>query len=130
MLSRNLQKLVYYKQFINYILASVAGYVLVFASLYFCVEILSLDPRVSFFVTYLWIYVLSFFMQRAIFSSEEYKKAVPRFIGHILFFLLIGNSLFNLLYYLGLNYIESTIGVIVLIFPFRFLSSKYLVFRD
>ncbi len=76
-------------------------------------------------------YLLLYFLQlKFLFKTSHTKNKLIRFCISIFAFYVLANLLFNIGVYLELNYLISTLVTIVLLFPIRFLVSKFVVFKS
>lgn len=118
------------KQLSKYVGLSLGAYGVVFLSIYVLTDLFGLNPSASFFITYFFTYIWCFFAQSSIFSVERSRKNAIKFVLHILVFFGFSNVVFNLLLGREVQYLLATGLTILIVFPLRFLSSKYLVFND
>ncbi|GEM_PF-1674850 len=119
-----------YDQFIKYVLVSIFSYCYVFIGLYVLIDVFRVNKSLSFFIVYLIAYAMLYFIQlKYLFKQKHEHQKLVKFLLHIGFFFICNNLLFNLLIWIGLHYFIATAANILLLFPLRYLSSKFIVFK-
>lgn len=120
-----------YRKPLEYAFASIATYAFLFLAITILVEWINLPVPLSFFLSYLATYLLSFYLQFKIFSGSEVQgRHIKRFIIHLVTFLLLSNILFNCFYsFVGLRYIYAAVCTIATLFIPRYICSKNFVFK-
>lgn len=117
-------------QVIKYIIISLFGYGFVFLSLYFCVEIMLIDKTSSFVISYgVWYLFLYFVQLKLLFETQHDKKKFIKFFIYLLSFYLVANLFFNIGLHFKLNYLMATLITVIILMPFRFIISKFYVFK-
>lgn len=117
-------------QLIRYVYISIIGYSFVFGGLYLLVDVLHLNESIAFMIIYGLSYLLLYVLQlKFLFRTKHTKNKLIRFCISIFAFYLLANLLFNIGVYLELNYLISTVLTIALLFPIRFIVSKFVVFK-
>lgn len=119
-----------FKEVISYVSASTVLYILLFSGLFILIDILNVNASISFFIIYALVYPLSYICQKLIFKNIISSNSVIKFILHILVFMFLSNITFNILLFLHLHYFLCSFITIAILFPMRFISSKYIVFRN
>lgn len=118
------------KQLFRYVFISIFGYGFVFASLYLMVNILNVNKSFSFMIVYGVSYLLLYSLQlKFLFQTEHNKYKLLKFCFSLLFFYLLANIIYNLCIHFEINYLISTATTIILLFPLRFIVSKYFVYK-
>lgn len=117
-------------QLFKYGIVSVAYYMYVFVCIYVLVDFFALNSIFSYIVTYGIAYITEYFINIRILFHVQHKKTIfIKYIAHIIFFLVVGSFLFSACY----GRIGSSFVALILttgcLFPLRFLSYKYLVYR-
>lgn len=129
-LSSSLLKNNFKIQMFNYILASLITYGVVFLLLYFFVEIINLSYQKSYLLAYSFNYSFLYYVQKKyIFKTRHSKAKLIKFVLNIIVFFALSFLCYNFLLANDINYILSNFLTIILIFPLRFLSSKFIVFK-
>jgi hypothetical protein len=114
----------------RYLMVSVGVYVLILGGMYLLVGLLQIDKVVSYVLIYLCAYLSEYALTLAlVFRGEHHLLKVLRFVIHTAVFLVLGSLLFRTMLDCHINYLVATIGVAALLLPFRFLVSKYFVYR-
>ena len=117
-------------QLIRYVLISLIGYTFVFTGLYLLVDILKVNESIAFMIIYGLSYLLLYFLQlKVLFRTDHTHAKLVKFFISIFAFYLMANLLFNIGVYLKLNYLVATVLTIGLLFPIRFIVSKFIVFK-
>jgi putative flippase GtrA len=120
-----------YGHFYKYVLISIISYAFVFAGLFVLIDFLKLNKSISFFIVYLLAYAMMYFVQlKYLFQQEHKHEKLIKFIIHIGIFFVCNNLLFNLLIWLGFHYLIATSVNILFLFPLRYVSSKFIVFKN
>ena len=99
---------------------------------YFLVDILGLHPRYGYFIATTMGYIFIYFSSsRFTFGKKETLKSAKNFIIYIIVFWTLGNIFFNVVYSLTHWHYIVIIGLnIMIFFPIRFFTQKYIVFKD
>lgn len=119
-----------FAQISKYILASVLMYIAVSGFLFLAVSVLNLPEVASYVVIYLVAYIIDYIINlKYIFSSKHNSWMILRYSSHVGFFYLINIGLFKLLLSFEVNYMLATWGIVILLFPLRYLSYKFFVYR-
>lgn len=122
---------IFQQNIVKYISVSIFTYTVLFGMMIYMNEYLLLKKQVSYALSYILGYILSFILQaKIVFLSGYSKKIFFLYILQIIFFFISGNFLFYFLnYIISINYIFSTLLVIFLLFPLRYLVAKKIVFK-
>jgi putative flippase GtrA len=119
------------KLFIKYILVSLLSYGFVFSGLILFVDVFNINKSIAFIVIYAVNYLFLYIIQlKYLFKTKHRKNKLIRFISSILFFYFLANIFYNIGLKLELNYLLATSITIVILFPFRLVTSKFIVFKD
>jgi len=118
------------EEFSKYAIISLIGYPIIFIILYILVDVFGINKSIAFFITYTISYIIIYFVQlKLIFKkSHSFKKSI-KFLIHIGVFFLLVNLIFNGLIIIKIQYLIATALTIVILFPIRFLSYKFFVYR-
>lgn len=118
------------KQIIRYCFISIFGYGFVFLALFICVEIIKLNKTSSFILSYgLWYLFLYFVQLKLLFETQHDKKKFLKFFIYLFSFYLLANLFFNIGLHFKLNYLVATLITVIILMPFRFIVSKFYVFK-
>lgn len=118
------------KQISKYISISVLGYGYVFLSLYVMITIFELNKTISFLIVYGVLYFFLYFIQlKILFKTESNTTKIIKFCLSLILFYIISNILFYFFTEIGFNYLIATFITITIIFPLRFVVSKYYVYK-
>jgi len=119
------------KLFIKYVLISIFSYGFVFSGLIILVDFFNTSKTIAFVVIYAINYLFLYFIQlKYLFNTKHHKYKLFRFIAFILIFYICANLIYNLGLLLHVNYLISTALTIVILMPFRIVTSKLIVFKD
>lgn len=119
------------KLFIKYALISIFSYGFVFSGLIILVDFFNVNKTIAFTAVYAVNYLFLYFVQlRYLFNTNHHKDKLIRFIAFILFFYICANLIYNLGLMLNINYLASTALTIIILMPFRLITSKLIVFKD
>lgn len=117
--------------FVKYILISILGYLFIFLSLFILIDLFKMNKAISFLIVYAVNYMFLYVVQlKYLFKKKHDRNKIVRFYGTLLFFYFLANMLYNLGIYLRIHYFFSTLLTIVILMPFRFIVSKFFVFKD
>jgi len=117
--------------FVKYLLISILGYLFIFLSLFILIDFLKMNKTISFLIVYAINYLFLYVVQlKYLFNTSHHKYKLIRFITFILFFYICANLIYNLGLMLHVNYLISTALTIVILMPFRLITSKLIVFKD
>ena len=119
-------------QLFRYGAASVLSISFVFVSNYFFIDVLKMDPRLGNFITVSVAYAYMYFLScNFIFKKKVCVQNMKFFIIYIFVFWTLNNAFFSITYSIThWSYLIITAANILLFFPLRFYSQKYLVFKD
>jgi putative flippase GtrA len=91
----------------------------------------NINKSIAFIVIYAVNYFFLYIIQlKYLFKTKHRKNKLIRFISSILFFYFLANIFYNIGLKLELNYLLATSITIVILFPFRLVTSKFIVFKD
>lgn len=114
----------------RYILISFFGYGFVFGLMYLLVNLIKEDPKVAFLVTYLLAYVLDYLVNLfVVFNKNHTNDKAIKYLGYLIVFYIVSNLLYRFIIDLGVNHLISVFLTMSLLFPLKFLSSKFIVFK-
>lgn len=118
------------KLFRKYVALSLIGYGGIFLGLFVLVDLLKINKSLSFFIiyglTYLYLYIIQL---KFLFKSKHDFTKLLRFYGSLIFFYVLANIIFNAGLEINLNYLVSSALTIIILMPFRFVVSKFFVFK-
>ncbi len=118
------------KQVLRYGLVSVGGYLTVILLMYFCVNFFHIPKTGAFVLVYALVYVAQYFVNlRYLFGGVHAWSKVVKFVVHIFVFLIVGVWIFNVLIEWRVSYLLAAPLATITLFPLRFLSFKFLVFK-
>ena len=114
----------------GYILLCVVVVVVIYTVNLIGVELLSLKPRLTYFIATSINYVISYFGQANVFKQRASKRNLSRFLIFASAFFIVNNYGFHVwLKYLNLHYVLA-ITINVILFPLaKFFTYKYIVFK-
>tara|TARA_R110002050_G_scaffold74772_5_gene160182 strand:- start:630 stop:1022 length:393 start_codon:yes stop_codon:yes gene_type:complete len=116
---------------IKYLLFSIVSYGFVFFGIIFLVEILNVSETISFLIIYAINYLFLYTAQnKYLFKTKHETNKLIKFLIYLISFYLLANLLFNLGIEQGLQYLVSTALTIIILFPFRLLILKKVVYKD
>lgn len=117
-------------QIIRYTYISIWGYAFVFVSLYLMVQVLKINESVSFMIVYGISYLILYSLQlKYLFKTKHDNSKLFRFCFSLLFFYALANLIYNICIHYQVNYLISTSLTIIILFPLRFIISKYFVYK-
>ena len=117
--------------FIKYVLISLLSYGFVFSSLIILVDYFNINKTIAFTMVYLVNYIFLYAVQlKYLFKTYHHSKKLIRYISFILVFYFLANIIYNIGLRLGINYLLSTALTIVILMPFRIITSKRFVFKN
>jgi putative flippase GtrA len=115
---------------VRYLSVSVSVYVIILAGMYLLVDRLQIDKTASYVCIYLCAYLAEYALTlTVVFRSDHHLRKVLKFVINTALFLGLGTLLFRLMLWWQVNYLVATVGVALLLLPFRFLTNKYFVYR-
>jgi putative flippase GtrA len=116
-------------EIIKYIFVSIGGYFYVLILMYVFIDLLRLNKSLSYFFVYLFAYIFDYLLTlKYVFQKEHKKSILLRYGLYLVSFFIINNLLYNTLIYFNIYYMLSTILVILILFPLRFLTMKLIIF--
>ena len=118
------------KQVIKYAGVSLLGYIFVFGGLYFLVDILEVNKSIAFLIIYALVYIQLYCIQlKFLFKSNHSSRKFILFCISLSLFYFLANLFFNLGLYFKYNYLTSTLVTVIILFPIRFVTAKFIVFK-
>jgi putative flippase GtrA len=118
------------EELIRYVLLSLVGYAFVFFFLYVFIDLAKINTSVSFLIVYgVWYLLLYTLQLRFLFKAEHSQQKFIKFCIYLVAFYILANLLFNLGLYLKINYLLSTLLTVTLLMPFRYIITKFYVFK-
>ena len=115
---------------VRYFLVSASVYIFILVAMYILVDWLHVDQVASYLLVYASAYVAEYLTTLIfVFRREHAWNKLVKFFVNVLAFLAIGATLFKWLTSNQFDYLSATLGVAVILLPFRFLSNKYFVYR-
>lgn len=119
-------------QLFRYGLVSLGGISFVFGVNYLLIGLLGIDPRLGNFITVTVAYAGMYFLSSALIFRQQVNVGSARsFAVYSVIFWSLNNLFFSLVYSVTRwNFLIITALNIMLLFPVRFFSQKYLVFKD
>jgi hypothetical protein len=121
-----------FTQFIKYGLISLVTYSFLFFATFFITDVVQLPANLSYLISLTLTYLLLYSLTSGfVFNKDRSKRSFSLFGLHVLIFWLLNNFLFNVLFATtNINYL-LIVAINVLFFaPIRFVSLRYLVFRQ
>lgn len=117
-------------EIVKYILLSAGGYIYVVVSLFVFVDFFGFNERVSYFVIYFLAYLFDYVLtMRFIFQKEHRSIVLLKYLIYLGIFFLLNNMLYGSVLYFGVHYVIASVFVIMILFPLRFLTIKFVVFK-
>lgn len=117
-------------QILRYVYISLFGYGFVFIFLYIMVDLFKVNKSISFMIVYGISYLLLYSLQlKLLFKTEHNKTKLIKFCFSLIVFYILSNLLYNIFIFTEINYLISTILVIIILMPLRFIASKYFVYK-
>lgn len=114
----------------KYVAVSVSVYLYIFLGMYLLVDWAGMNEVVAFVIVYAVAYILDYCLTlRFVFAKEHSWVKVLRFMLYVLSFLGLGSLIFKSIIALSVHYIVATFLTAAVLFPLRFLSNKYFVYR-
>jgi len=118
------------KELFGYILIAAFNYPILFGLMFMFKNYFLLKDQLCFFFSYLIAYLIAYILQTKLFKSGHKNRIAVKYLLQIVIFFSIGNLLFFIFNgKMDINYLWSTLAVICLLFPLRFLFSKFVVFK-
>ncbi|MCK5510475.1 GtrA family protein [Candidatus Parcubacteria bacterium] len=116
---------------LKYGLVTIFGYIFLFLSTLFFVEILRCSKIFSYFISITIIYISTYFIYtKFVFDTQSNKKRILKFCIYLIIFWFINNIFFNLLIeYLNIHYLLAIICNIVFLGLIRFLVLRTWIFK-
>jgi putative flippase GtrA len=117
-------------EIVKYILLSAGGYIYVVVSLFVFVDFFEFNERVSYFMIYFLAYLFDYVLtMRFIFQKEHRNIVLLKYLIYLGIFFLLNNMLYGSILYFGTHYVIASVFVIMILFPLRFLTIKFVVFK-
>lgn len=117
-----------FMEIVKYIFVSVVGYLYVLGFLYIFVGFLNFNESFSYFVVYLSAYVFDYILTLKLVFKKEHKSTVLiKYLIYLSLFFAFNNFLYNVALYFNIHYIASSVIVIMILFPLRFFTLKFIV---
>ncbi|MFM1807050.1 MAG: GtrA-like protein [Pseudomonadota bacterium] len=118
-------------QVLKYVGVSVAMYVSIFFVMYLAVDLIGISQINAYVITYAFAYIADYLINlRYLFSRDHSWLNFIKYITHILFFFACGVFVFKMLILTNMHYLIATFLSVIVLFPLRFLSYKFIVFRQ
>jgi len=119
------------KLFLRYFFISLISYLYTFSGLYFLIEELNIDKKLSFLIVYGSAYLLLYGIQlRFLFFKKHDFHKFFRYLGSIIFFYIAANIFYNIGLKLNLNYLISTGLTIIVLMPLRLIVYALYVYKN
>jgi putative flippase GtrA len=116
-------------EILRYILVSLGGYIFIFFFLYLLINILKLNKSIAYFVIYAFVYLFDYLITlKYVFRRRHKNTIILKYFLQLATFFLLNNLLFNSLIYFGIQYMIATVVVIIILFPIRFFTKKFIVY--
>ncbi|MDP1822133.1 MAG: GtrA family protein [Archangium sp.] len=113
-----------------YVAVSLVAYGLVFCLMFLLVDVLGAGRSLAFLITYAIAYVFDYFSNlKVVFRREHSRSRLVKYVIYLATFFALANGLFYLAGYLKLHYLLETFLTLATLFPLRFLTLRYVVFR-
>lgn len=115
----------------RYILISILSYLYTFSALFFFIEELNLNQRISFIIVYGIAYILLYGIQlKYLFHKRHDSQKLVRYIASIILFYFSANVIYNLGLFLGAHYLIATALTIIILMPLRLIVFSLLVYKN
>jgi hypothetical protein len=115
---------------VRYVLSSVLMYFAISFAMFIGVDLFKIKEIVCYALVYCVAYIADYVINlRIIFRTMHSLNTVAKYTLHIAFFYIINLFLFKSINSALTNYILTTWLVVFLLFPLRFLSYKYFVYK-
>lgn len=115
---------------LRYLSVSVSVYAFILLGMYVLVDWLQFGELVGYVIVYLCAYSIDYLMTlKFVFRSDHHWLKVVKYVIHTLVFLLIGSFVFKAFLHFGVHYLIATFAAALVMFPVRYYSNKYLVYR-
>lgn len=119
-----------HKEIIGYVLIAAFNYPILFSLMFIFKNYFLFDDQLCFFLSYLIAYLIAYILQTKLFKSGHKNTIAIKYLLQIVIFFSVGNLLFFLFNgKMDINYLSATLIVICLLFPLRYLFSKFVVFK-
>jgi len=119
-----------HKEIIGYALIAAFNYPILFGFMFIFKNYFLFEDQLCFFLSYLIAYFVAYILQTKLFKSGHKNSIAFKYFLQIVIFFSVGNLLFFLFNgKMDLNYLLATLIVIGLLFPLRYLFSKFVVFK-
>jgi putative flippase GtrA len=129
LLSKSLSGLL--RDSVAYIAVSVVGYGMIFGLMFLFVDVVGLERSFAFFMTYLFAYVFDYISNlMVVFRKGNSHQRLFCYLIYLIFFFFVGNVVFYaVVYFVKSHYLLETLLTMLILFPLRFFTLRYLVFR-
>jgi len=129
LLSKSLSGLL--RDSVAYIAVSVVGYGMIFGLMFLFVDVVGLERSFAFFLTYLFAYVFDYISNlMVVFRKGNSHQRLFCYLIYLIFFFFVGNVVFYaVVYFVKSHYLLETLLTMLILFPLRFFTLRYLVFR-
>lgn len=115
---------------LRYVGISLYGYAFVFLGMYVLVDLLALDEQLSFLIIYAALYVQLYYLQLVVLNRKQHNRTrLLRYVLSIGLFYLVGQLLFALFTHWQLQYLWATAATLIIMFPIKFLATRYVIYR-
>ena len=116
---------------LRYGLVTIFGYIFLFLSTLFFVEILKYPKIISYFISITILYINTYFIYtKFVFNTQSNKKRILKFCVYLVIFWFINNIFFNLLIkYLDIHYLLAIICNIIFLGLIRFFVLRTWIFK-
>jgi len=115
---------------VKYLSVSAGMYILIFLSMYLLIDIIGISEMYAYVITYCLVYIVNYNINlRFLFYRDHSLSTILKYFSHIFFFLVSGSLIFKFLFNLNIHYIFATLLTAIVLFPPRFLTHKFIVFK-
>jgi putative flippase GtrA len=118
-------------ELLKYICVSIGGYISLFIILYALIDLAHVNKRVAYFLVYAVFYFINYILNLSyIFKSRHSNKKAMKYMIYILIFFTLNNAIYNTILFTGISYKYAVIITMGILFPLRFLSSKFIIYKS
>ena len=119
----------YLKESSRYIFISMMFYIYVFLGLWILVEAIQLNSLLAYICIYASAYIINYVITlKWVFRANHKNLIAIKYLIYLFFFLVINSLMYKILLDY-LYFMNAAFLVAVILFPLRYISSKFLVYK-
>jgi hypothetical protein len=118
------------KEPFRYIFLSLALYIYVFFGLWVAVEVIKLNSLLAYIYIYASVYLIDYISTLKWVFKETHKNLIAiKYLIYLIFFLVLNSLIYTMLLDY-LYFMNAAIVVAVILFPLRYITAKFFVYRQ